>query len=170
MDGFVVVLILFGLIGCGTRENAIHGDADGMPVSLSVTYQASAISAIASKNGFTRTIVVERGEPFTGPHWHHHHRHPWHSDFESRYQPATRAVLLAGDGPAQAQLMRVGLDDGANFFTVRIRAGREVTLTLQTYGGWEGWTEVGKFTVKIEANVVNVMIDQDGARIEEMKK
>jgi hypothetical protein len=170
LAGFVVALtILLGGIGCGTREYAIHGDPDGVPVTLSVTFQASAIPAIASKNGFIRTIIVEREDPFIGPR-RHLDPFPCHSGFGTRYQPATRAVLLAGDGPAQAQLMRVGLEDGANSLAIPIRAGRTVTLTLQTYGGWEGWTQVGKFTVNEQARVVDVAIDQDGGRIEEAKK
>lgn len=155
-------------LGCGSRnETVIHGDPGGAPVTLSITYQASAIATLATAHGFTRTIVVERQDPFFGPRsFGRRDPFPWGHGFESRYQPATRAVVLAGDGPAQAQLARVTLRDGLNSFAVPVRAGRKVTLSLQAYGGWEGWVAIGEFTAGSEPKTIIANIDANGARLE----
>ena len=52
---------------------------------------------------------------------------------------------MGGDGPGQARLLRTELEYGLTIIDLPIHPGRQVTLTVQAYGGYEGWETLGTF-------------------------
>ena len=157
--GFIVLL----LTACGDRQPSarINGDADGVPVTVTAIFDREALPALAQGAGFTRTVVIER-DAWADPFWpqHHHHHHPWHGRGFA-YEPVTTLTLLIGDGPAEAQALRARLVPGTNTWSVPLRPGRPVVISLQTDGGREGWREIGRFTA---APGLSVTVHLQGAQ------
>ncbi len=169
--------ILFAIVcclaaGCSSRPALrAHGDPDGVPITFGVAYARDVLDTlIPSGPGFTRTVVVEPAfSPWHDPYPFHHHHGGWQGEgFLSTpmaYEPSTTLFLLAGDGPAQAQVFRLRLAEPSTSFSVAIRPGRRVIVTLQASGGREGWQEIGEFTAAPD-QLVRVTLDANGPRLE----
>jgi hypothetical protein len=146
------------LAGCGGPRQ-IAGDPGGVPVAFEVTLSRQFVRDLKNRGpGGREDVVVYQhygAEWYGTPYYYGRDRrgrlYPIYDPFWSTgvyvAGPApTRVHLLAGDGPGQARTFRVELDYGTNSFDVPITPGRKVTLTVQAYGGLDGWEEVGSFT------------------------
>jgi hypothetical protein len=156
-----MLLGILVLAGCGgPYQRTARGDADGVPVRLEVEITADFVRDLRHRGPTGREVVVYN-HGFYSAWWggwgYHPHRHCppgyryrydpfWYSDVYWTGPAPTAVYLLAGDGPGQARLMRTELNYGLNLIDVPVRPGRQVTLTVQAYGGHEGWEEVGRFT------------------------
>jgi hypothetical protein len=171
----VGLVTLAVLCGCGREQPRVHGDVGGIPMTLAVTYHDGAIPVLAQRGNFVRQIVVENDtwgyDPWCSPLGMHHHYHRFHGPMYTpgfgmhRYQPPTRPYLLAGNGPAQAQYLRLPLRSGAQEIVVPVAAGKTVTLSLQSFGGYEGWCEVGTFVADRAQPRIAIVLDRDGAHL-----
>jgi hypothetical protein len=157
----ITLMLLAALVlsGCGGpyyRQEA--GDANGVPVQIEVTLTRDFVRDLQNRGPMSReTVIYSRGF-YSG--WHGGYGHPgycppgyryrydpfWHSNVYWTGPAPTMVYLLGGDGPSQGRLLRTELDYGTNIIDVRIRPGRVVTLTVQAYGGLEGWEAVATFT------------------------
>ena len=155
--GLVFVILAAALVGCGGPRQ-LSGDADGVPVELTVTLSRNFVRDLKNRGpGGPEVMVYEHFGPTFYHSYHHGYRHPYHGHgyygdpFWSGgmwvSSPAPTTVnLLAGDGPAEGRLFRTELDYGTNHLIVPVKPGRKVVLTIQAYGGLDGWEEVGSFT------------------------
>ena len=147
------------LAGCGgPYVRQAPGDADGVAVQIEVQISRDYVRDLRNRGPGGREIVAYN-TGFYGGWWGGYrgygacppgYRYPydpfWTSDVYWTGPAPTAVYLLGGDGPGQGRLMRTELDYGTNLIDVAIRPGRQVTLTLQAYGGYEGWETVGVFT------------------------
>jgi hypothetical protein len=141
------------LAGCD-EERAPVGDAGGTPVTF----------AVELVRGYVTEMSEERFEPVwtpPPPYWYRpgfgpprpgYPPGPWWGD--PGFDQPVDVQLIAGDGPAEANLFRLHLHRGVNLVTVSVRPGRTVTLTVMVRGGREGWEGVGHFTVGNGVNQV----------------
>ncbi|MBA3686140.1 MAG: hypothetical protein H0W72_13005 [Planctomycetes bacterium] len=165
--------------GCSSRPALrANGDPDGVSVSFGVTYDREVLDALMPGGpGFSRNVVVQSGyyaggpwgDPFGHPwHHHHHHHHGWYGHgfvgAPLAYEPSTSLSLLAGDGPAQAQLFRLRVSESSESFSLPIRAGRRVVVTLQASGGRQGWQVLGEFDAA-PGQIVRISLDGSGPRL-----
>jgi hypothetical protein len=159
----VALAVMFGFSGCGgpTFRHA-HGDPDGVSTVIEVELSRQYVRDLGNRGPGGREYVVY-GPSFVGSAWggygyrgypygycppyYHHPIDPFFSSGASWSGPAPTSVfLLAGDGPGQARLLRTELEYGLTVIDLPIRPGRQVTLTVQAYGGYEGWETLGTFT------------------------
>lgn len=152
------------LTGCGEpREpRQVAGDAGGVPVAFEVTLSRQFVRDLKNRGPSVRddTVVFHHysagwyGSPYyvrdSRGHLRPVYRDPydpyWSTGVWATGPSPTRVHLLAGDGPGQGRTFRVELDYDTNRFEVPITPGRKVTLTVQAYGGLDGWEDVGTFT------------------------
>lgn len=131
-----LLLPLILLAACGKERR--FGDPDGEPVTITVTVERDYVRALSSRrvgtsvgagtsfgSGGSRSTGVGVGLSFS----------------------ATTVTLIGGDGPAQGQVFRKKLSWGTTTFTVPLRPGRELHLTAQASGGYEGWEGIGSVIV-----------------------
>jgi hypothetical protein len=156
----LIAAAVLGLCGCGgPYHRQAAGDPGGVPLRLEVELSRTYVRDLRNRGpGGRETVVYHHG--FHHDHWGYYgpgyrHRYPgiryrydpyWSTEFYSTGPAPTSVHLLGGDGPGQARLFRTELDYGTNLIDVPVRAGRQVTLTIQAYGGYEGWEEIGSFT------------------------
>jgi hypothetical protein len=179
----VIVALALLATGCGgPRQLTLAGDPDGVLVELSVTLGRNFVRDLKNRGpGGPQVVVYERlGPAFYRPypyrygpyHRGHYHYAPGYYDpywdggvWVSGPAPTT-VHLLAGDGPAEARLFRAELDYGENRLFVPVKPGRKVVLTVQAYGGLDGWEEVGSFTADNRPGQVVVLdLKEHPARI-----
>lgn len=156
----IAVLTLI-LVGCGgPYHRTAKGDSDGVPVRLEVEISREFVRDLPNHGPGGREIVVYNQGFYSGwwggygyhgygycpPGYRYHYDPFWYSDVYWTGPAPTAVYLLGGDGPGQARLLRTELDYGVNLIDVSVRPGRTVTLTIQAYGGYEGWEAVGTFT------------------------
>lgn len=149
------------VVGCGgPYHRTVKGDTDGVPVRLEVEISRDFVRDLANRGPGGREVVAYNHGFYTGwwgGYGHHGHAHCppgyryrydpfWHSNVYWTGPAPTAVYLLGGDGPGQARLLRTELDYGLNLIDLAVRPGRSVTLTIQAYGGDEGWEAVGTFT------------------------
>ena len=159
----VALVVMFGFSGCGGPAfRHAHGDPDGISTVIEVEISRQYVRDLRNHGPGGREYVVY-GSGFVGSAWggyghrgypygycppsYHHSIDPFFSGDASWGGPAPTSVyLLGGDGPGQARLLRTELEYGLTIIDVPIRPGRPVTLTVQAYGGYEGWETLGTFT------------------------
>jgi hypothetical protein len=137
--------------GCGNAR--IGGDPGGLPVTFHVTISRQFVRDLTHRRPGETTVYAYPAFGFGG-YGFYGHRYPYGPYYDPFWgppvgygPPSPTAMLLGGDGPAQGRLFRVELDWGDdNTFTVPIAPGHVVTLTVQGYGGVDGWEIVGAFT------------------------
>jgi hypothetical protein len=156
-----IALLTLALAGCGGPYHRVaRGDTDGVPVRMEVEISRDFVRDLRNRGPGGREVVVYNQGFYTG--WWGGYGHPgygtcppgyryrydpfWHSSVYWTGPAPTAVYLLGGDGPSQGRLLRTELDYGLNLIDVPIRSGRSVTLTVQAYGGDEGWEVVGTFT------------------------
>ena len=159
----VALVVILGFCGCGgpTYRHA-QGDPAGATTVIEVELSRQFVRDLRNRGpGGRESVAYSSG--FVGSAWggygrrnypygycspyHHHSIDPFFSSDASWSGPApTTVYLLAGDGPGQARLLRTELEYGLTIIDLPIRPGRQVTLTIQAYGGYEGWETLGTFT------------------------
>ena len=146
------------LVGCGgPYYRQVRGDSDGVPVRIEVKLARQFVRDLRNRGPIGReTVIYSRGF-YTGwyggygrrgycPPGHRYRYDPfWYSDVYWTDPAPTQTYLFGGDGPLQARLLRAELQNGDNIIDINVRPGRQVTLTLQAYGGLEGWEELTNF-------------------------
>lgn len=157
----MIAALALVLAGCGgPYHRTAKGDADGVPVRLEVEISRDFVRDLRNRGPGGREVVVYNHGFYTGwwggygypgygtcpPGYRYHYDPFWHSSVYWTGPAPTSVYLLGGDGPSQARLLRTELDYGVNLIDVAVRPGRTVTLTVQAYGGDEGWEVVGTFT------------------------
>ena len=159
----VVLFVMLAFSGCGgpTFRHA-QGDSAGVSTVIEVELSRQYVRDLRNRGPGGREYVVY-GPGFVGSAWGgyghhgyphgywsphgHYHRDAFFSSDASWSGPAPTSVfLLGGDGPGQARLLRTELEYGLTIIDLPIRPGRQVTLTMQAYGGYEGWETLGTFT------------------------
>ena len=153
--GLLQIVLAVALAGCGGPRR-LAGDADGVLVELTVTLNRQFVRDLKNRGpGGPQFVVYERfGPTFYHPYPYGYRRYPpgyygdpfWGGGVWVSGPAPTTVHLLAGDGPAEGRLFRTHLDYGENRLIVPVKSGRKVVLTVQAYGGLEGWEEVGTFT------------------------
>ena len=159
----VVLLVILGFSGCGgpTFRHA-QGDSAGVSTVIEVELSRQYVRDLRNRGPGGREYVAYGsgfvGSPWGGyghhgypygscPPYYHHSIDPFFASDASWSGPApTTVYLLGGDGPGQARLLRTELEYGLTIIDLPIRPGRQVTLTMQAYGGYEGWETLGTFT------------------------
>lgn len=169
----LMALMVLALVGCGEPRTPA-GDPGGVPVAFVVQLEQGYVRGMSSAVSSSMRPLGPRG------HWHvHRHGDPryrhfgrretwvYHVDPDPWHEPQfTDVYLLAGDGPAEAGLFRTALPGGERRFSVPIRPGRVVTLTIQARGAREGWEAVGHFTATGEpGQEVALALTADGPRM-----
>lgn len=157
----LILAVTLALVGCGgPYHRTARGDAGGVPVRLEVEISRDFVRDLANRGPGGREVVSYNHGFYTGwwgGYGYHGHAHCppgyryrydpfWHSNVYWTGPAPTAVYLLGGDGPGQARLLRTELDYGLNLIDLAVRPGRTVTLTVQAYGGDEGWEAVGTFT------------------------
>jgi len=168
----LIAALTLALVGCGgPYHRTALGDAGGVPVRLEVEISRDFVRDLNNRGPGGREVVVYNQGFYTGwwggygyrgshgngycPPGHRYAYDPfWYSNVYWTGPAPTAVYLLGGDGPGQARLLRTELDYGTNFIDVAVRPGRAVTLTVQAYGGHEGWEAVGTFTAADKAGQV----------------
>jgi len=165
----LISAVAFALGGCGgPYHRTARGDADGVPVRLEVEISRDFVRDLSNRGPGGREVVVYNHGFYTGwwgGYGYHGHGHCppgyryrydpfWYSDVYWTGPAPTAVYLLGGDGPGQARLLRTELDYGTNLIDVAVRPGRAVTLTVQAYGGHEGWEAIGTFIAADKAGQV----------------
>ena len=158
----VALVVMLGFSGCGgpTFRHA-HGDPDGIPTVIEVEISRQYVRDLRNRGPGGREYVVygsgvvgsawggygHRGYPFgyCPPSYHHSVDPFFYSDASWGGPAPTSVFLLGGDGPGQARLLRTELEYGLTIIDLPIHPGRQVTLTVQAYGGYEGWETLGTF-------------------------
>ena len=156
MSLLILALVLAGCGGPYVRQ--AKGDPDGVAMQIEVQISHDYVRDLRNRGPGGREYVAY-SSGFYGGWWGGYrgygacppgYRYPydpfWTSDVYWAGPAPTTVYLLGGDGPGQARLMRTELDYGTNLIDLTVRPGRQVTLTLQAYGGYEGWEEIGRFT------------------------
>jgi hypothetical protein len=156
----LIAAATLALVGCGgPYHRTARGDADGVPVRLEVEISSQFVRDLRNRGPGGREVVAYNHGFYTGwwggygyhghgycpPGYRYHYDPFWYSDVYWTGPAPTAVYLLGGDGPGQARLLRSELDYGINLIDVAVRPGREVTLTVQAYGGYEGWEVIGTF-------------------------
>lgn len=167
----LLAAVTIALTGCGgPYHRTARGDPAGVPVRLEVDISRNFVRDLPNRGPGGREVVVYSNGYYSGwwGGWGHYGACPpgyryrydpfWYSDVYWTGPAPTAVYLLAGDGPGQARLLRTELDYGKNLIDLPITPGRRVTLTVQAYGGYEGWEEIGSFTVANQPGQV-VLID-----------
>jgi hypothetical protein len=158
----LIATLALVLAGCGgPYHRTARGDSDGVPVRIEVEISRQFVRDLPNRGPGGREYVVYNHGLYSG--WWGGYGHPgyygyrppgyryrydpfWYSDVYWTGPAPTAVYLLGGDGPGQARLLRTELDYGVNLIDVPVRPGRTVTLTVQAYGGHEGWETIGSFT------------------------
>lgn len=157
----LIVAATLAVVGCGgPYHRTAKGDTDGVPVRLEVEISRDFVRDLNNRGPGGREVVVYNQGFYTGwwggygyhghgycpPGYRYAYDPFWYSNVYWTGPAPTAVYLLGGDGPGQARLLRTELDYGTNLIDVFMRPGRAVTLTVQAYGGHEGWEAVGTFT------------------------
>lgn len=158
--------IVLALTACGQARPT--GDAGGVPLTVQVVLVRTYANELAHVQTST-TVVGPSWGPADGPS----RSDPYFernglgdAGWSRRYdEPRLQPWLLAGDGPREGRLFRVALDWGQTDFTVPVRAGRTVVLTLQTHGDRDAWEEVGRFTMPDHPATLVVDCGEHPARV-----
>ncbi len=167
------------LTGCGgPYHRTAKGDPGGVPVRLEVDISRNFVRDLPNHGPGGREVVVYSSGFYSGwwggwghygacpPGYRYHYDPFWYSDVYWTGPAPTAVYLLGGDGPGQARLLRTELDYGKNLIDLPITPGRRVTLTVQAYGGYEGWEEVGTFTVANQpGQVVQLDLQEHAPRL-----
>jgi len=157
----VLAAVAVTLAGCGAPPRA-QGDAGGVPVTFTVEISPDYVAGMSVPAPYLRPPLFVHDLSFHhyGHFGHNGHRHYGHRHFGPGSYPAfwgygydpfydvqpTVVAVLAGDGPGQDQLFRAEVYPRLESFTVPVRAGRQITLTLQVSGSRSGWESLGTFT------------------------
>jgi hypothetical protein len=166
-----------GLILAGCGETRPQGDPGGVPVAFAVHLESGYLSSMSMTSALPSTGLINPhpyyrpyyapgrryyNRSYSGPYYYYDTDPFW-------YAPAyTDVYLLAGDGPGQGRLFRVTLDREETTFTVPIRPGHEVTLTVQVHGYRDGWEAVGHFTASgMPSQHVNLALSPEGPQLTE---
>jgi len=150
----MTLLAVLMISGCDDEERAPQGDVGGVPVTFAVDLQRGYVMEMSSEQWDEPAPFFHPHPYFGGPGPYYHHPAPFGYDDPWFVDEPVDVRLIAGDGPAEANLFRVPLHHGTNLFTVPVRPGRTVTMTVMVRGGREGWEGVGHFTVSDRANQV----------------
>jgi hypothetical protein len=157
----ILAALSLALVGCGgPYHRTAKGDIGGVPVRLEVEITRDFVRDLPNRGPGGREYVVYNNGFYSGwwggygypgygycpPGYRYRYDPFWYSDVYWTGPAPTAVYLLGGDGPGQARLLRTELDYGVNLIDVSIRPGRTVTLTVQAYGGYEGWEALGAFT------------------------
>lgn len=158
-SGLLFLVLVAALAGCGGGPRQLAGDADGVLVELTVTLSRNFVRDLKNRGpGGPEVVVYEHfGSGFYSPYPYGYRGRRyysrgyygdpfWSSGVWVSGPAPTTVHLLAGDGPAEGRLFRTELDYGDNRLIVPVKPGRKVVLTVQAYGGLDGWEEVGSFT------------------------
>ena len=148
----VAALAAAGLLAaCGAKRR--FGDEDGVPIAFAVTLERGFVADMRNRQG---RVGVGGGVGFS-------------SGGGSAVGTgvglsfsATTVYLLGGEQSGGAQVFRKEIGWGENTFTVPLRAGRELALTVQVQGGREGWEAIGTVTVPADPAAV-IRVDLGGA-------
>ncbi len=136
------------------------GDPGGVPLQIEVEISRDFVrdlrnlgpagrEVVGYTTGFYRSSMFGYRSFGACPPGHYHpygYGPMWSSDVYWSGPAPTTVYLLGGDGPGQGRLLRTELDYGVNVIHLAVTPGRQVTLTVQAYGGYEGWEEIGTFT------------------------
>ena len=149
------------LLGSGCGNSRIAGDPGGIPVTFHVTISRQFARDLIHRRPGEGAVYAYPAFGFSayGYYGRRCGPYPFYDPFWGPPvyygPPSPTAMLLGGDGPAQGRLFRVELDWGDdNTFTVPIAPGHVVILTVQGYGGVDGWELVGAFTAGAQAGQV----------------
>lgn len=157
------LLLLLGIAllvtSCSSRPEARVGwDTDGVPVTVTVTYDREALPMLTDGGAFQRTVVVERDPLWYGGAGFYGRRAGYYGGVGGyrgfggppmSYEPDTSLMLLIGRGETQAQYLRARLITGTWSWTIPMTVGQEVYVSYQTDGGRSGWKAIGAFTAAI---------------------
>lgn len=146
----VAALTLAVVAGCGQsrRQGDPNGEAVTVVVRLDPAFLHDLRTHTASTQGAGASSAVPIGSHFGVP------------------LTATTVSLLGGDAPGEAQIFWHELAWGETRFTVPLRPGRIVTLTLKAEGGHQGLADCGTLVIPRAAGVeVDLRLDAAGERL-----
>ena len=149
----VVAVEIVALVFAGCGQKRRFGDEDGVPTAFSVTLERGFVADMRNRQGRVGVgggVGFGSGGSVVG------------TGVGVSFSP-TAVYLVGGDQPGGAQVFRKELSWGENAFTVPLRAGRELHLTVQAQGGREGWESVGVVTIPADPGaVVRLNLASDG--------
>ena len=187
---FVLLLsVLVVVSGCGSRTPAPLGDPGGVALEVTIDFTWQYLDTMSQwRPAPESTAVVIAPDPLWiglpyglhlhsrfgrgygyGSGWRGGFAGPVFGYYEVGYpDPGYQNVfLLAGDGPAEAQLFHQRLRPGRHHFRVFIRPGRTVTLSVQAVGNREGWVVIGHFTsADRDGGRLHIELDAEGSALQ----
>lgn len=143
------------LTGCG--EPRRYGDTDGTPTAFTVSLDRAFVNGFENRQG---RPSVGAGVGF--------------SSGGGSYSGAgvgftfstTQVYLLGGDNLGQGEVFRQELKWGENSFSVPLKPGRTLHLTVTAEGGRRGWEGVGSLLVPQDAApAVRIELGAQGGKI-----
>ncbi len=152
----IVIAIAIASAGCGDHRPL--GEPGGVPVTVVVDLEPGYVQGMSrpSARGYAPVSGFLEPDPWCQPYGsasryrYYGRAYPERPFF--RHDPFwdeprfTDLYLLGGDGPAEAGVFRQPIGSGHDEFTVTIRSGHVVTLSVQARGDRDGWEAVGHFT------------------------
>ena len=143
------------MAGCG--EPRRFGDTDGTPTAFSVSLDRAFVNGFENRQG---RPSVGAGVGF--------------SSGGGSYSGAgvgftfstTQVYLLGGDNIGQGEVFRQELKWGENSFSVPLKPGRTLHLTVMAEGGRRGWEGVGSLVAPQDtAPAVHIELGAQGGKI-----
>ncbi len=150
----ILVAIAVTLAACGAKRR--YGDEGGTPVAFVVTLDRAFVNGMRNRQG---RVGIGAGAGF-GSGGHSSGGVGLGMSFS-----ATNVDVVGGDGPAQGQVFHRDLEWGENRFSVPLKPGRILHLTVQASGGREGWESVGEVAIPATGGTVHLDLGEAGPRL-----
>jgi len=151
----VIAVMASAMLGCGKPRR--YGDEGGIPIAFSVTLDRAFVSDMRNRQA---RPSVGAGVGFGSG---------GHSSIGTGVGlsfSATTVYILGGDSVGTGNLFRKELEWGENHFTVPLKPGRQLALTVQAQGGREGWEGVGTvYAPAVSGGEVRIELGSSGPKI-----
>jgi hypothetical protein len=134
-------LLAAALGGCGPLRH--QGDAGGTAMAVQVHLERGFVHGMHSRQWAEKA----RAEASYGGGYGGGHGGTPTATGIGVNLATTTVYLLGGDGPGQAQVFLHELHWGYNDFSVPLRPGRQLVLTVEAEGGREGAESLGRISV-----------------------
>jgi len=146
-----ILIACLALSGCSQRP----GHADGAPFAFLVTLERPFVHAIAQRQIHVHTD--ERDEPFRDSR-----------ETATVGLSTTEVTLRGGSRPRGEDLFRQRLSWGENRFTVPLRTGGRLWLSVAVDGGWVGWLDLGP--IELDRSPIVLPLTRENAHLHQRRQ
>ncbi len=144
----MLALLAFIVSGCG--EPRRHGDNDGQPVAFHVRVEPAFMSTMADRSAHPSVALGASSGRGIGL-------------AVGVTMADTDVYLLGDDRPGKEQVFRQRLLWGNNDFTIPLKPGRTLSLTIEATGARQGWESIGTLTIPDPlVGKIGILLDEGG--------